>query len=595
MSVMTAGPVEPVHNWREIFAFAKQVTNLDDVATKSLAVQGTGNGTIGYLRPISADLVHDSELVLRLATWRIRHEYAYPSRGGITPESTSQWLTSAVVENPQRLLFLVTDQQLRPLGHLGLVISEDDGLEIDNVLRGEDAVPGIMGAAMVALESWAVAELDAERLTLRVLASNPHAVDFYERLGYSIAHREALQWSEMGATRRLIPSVGPVDDEFLHMVKNVVASQPASDHILTAGPLIGMREATYALRATRTGWNDQHSNFLNLFERDFATYVGAKHAMATSSCTGALHLALLAMGIGPGDEVIVPETTWVASGAAVRYVGATPVFADVDAATWTITPDTIAPCLSERTRAIIPVHLYGYPADMTAIMALARSHGLLVLEDAAPAIGALVDSQPVGSFGDMAAFSFQGAKMLVTGEGGMLVTNSVELRARAWKQQDHGRVPGTFWIDELGRKYKMSNLTAALGEAQLENAETQIAKKRRINAWYREFLADTPGISFQEEGPSTRSICWMSSVVIEPELVSRDTLVSALREEGIDSRPVFPPISAYPIWGTERGEPSPVALRIGAHGINLPSGVRLSRASVERVALIIDRVVRNER
>ena len=182
--------------------------------------------------------------------------------------------------------------------------------------------------------------------------------------------------------------------------------------------------------------------------------------------------------------------------------------------------------------------------------------------------------------------------MLVTGEGGMLVTNSDELRAAAWKQQDHGRVPGTFWIDELGRKYKMSNLTAALGLAQLESAETQISKKRRINGWYRELLTQTPGIRFQEELPATRSICWMTSIALDDEAVSRDDLTRALSAEGIDSRPVFPPISTYPIWGSPSGMPGPVATRIGERGINLPSGVRLSRASVTRVAKVVDRVMR---
>jgi perosamine synthetase len=296
-------------------------------------------------------------------------------------------------------------------------------------------------------------------------------------------------------------------------------------------------------------------------------------------------------GIGPGDEVIVPETTWVATGAAVRYVGATPVFADVDEQSWTITPRAIEECISERTKAVMPVHLYGYPADMDGILAVARAHGILVVEDAAPAIGALVGVRPVGSFGDMAAFSFQGAKMLVTGEGGMLVTNNDELRARAWKQQDHGRVPGTFWIDEIGRKYKMSNLTAALGLAQLESAEIQIAKKRRINSWYRELLAETPGITFQEELPTTRSICWMTSVVLNDDVISREELVRALSAEGIDSRPVFPPISTYPIWGSASGKLGRVAAWIGERGVNLPSGVRLSRASVARVAEAVDRII----
>jgi len=370
-------------------------------------------------------------------------------------------------------------------------------------------------------------------------------------------------------------------------------SEPADETILTAGPLIGPREATLVLDAVMHGWNRRHSEYLAKFEADFASYIGVKSALATSSCTGALHLALLALGIGPGDEVIVPETTWVATGAAVAYVGAIPVFADVDPLTWTITPESVQAVMSERTRAILPVHLYGFPADMPSLMAFANKHDLLVLEDAAPAIGALVDGKAVGSFGHMGAFSFQGAKMLVTGEGGMLVTNDQVLRDKAWKQQDHGRKPGTFWIDEIGRKYKMSNVTAALGLAQLQSVETQIAKKRRINEWYRQFLADTPGVSFQTEIPSSRSICWMTSISLEEGLPDRDYIATQLLEQGIDTRPVFPPISTYPIWSQSQGKPGANAAWVGSRGLNLPSGVGLSRASVTRVAEAIHSAVQS--
>ncbi len=362
-------------------------------------------------------------------------------------------------------------------------------------------------------------------------------------------------------------------------------SSPAAEKILTAGPSIGPREAIYTLEAAKNGWNEKHSTFLDAFELKFAGFVGTKYAMATSSCTGALHLALLAMGIGPGDEVIVPDTTWVATGAAIKYVGATPVFADVDPVTWTMTVQSVKDVMTTRTKAILPVHLYGYPADMPRLVEFSNKHGLSILEDAAPAIGALIEGTPVGSFGDMAAFSFQGAKMLVTGEGGMLVTSNSELRDRAWRQQDHGRRPGTFWIEEIGRKYKMSNLTAALGLAQLESAETQINQKRRINGWYHEFLDGVTDISFQTELPGSRSVCWMTSIRIEPGKVTRDGLAQHLKKDGIDTRPVFPPMSQFPIWGGRDNEVAGVtASDLGNNALNLPSGVNLSRASVERVA-----------
>lgn len=578
--------------WRRLFGFMKDVRSLDDVATKSLTVLDDSGEAIGYLRPIGADVAHDGFTVKKLAAWRSAHEYAYPSRGPVSEASTASWVKNAVVGNRDRLLFLVIDKFLRPVGHLGLLLTPEKELEVDNVLRGEPTSGGLMHSAMMALEAWTLAELDADNLALRVLESNGHAVEFYIRLGYTETLREPLAWVVDGDRRVLALSTGEFDDHFLHMQKDLRASEPAGDRILTAGPLIGVKEATYVLDATRRGWNHHHSDYLAKFESDFAAFVSTDFAMATSSCTGALHLALLALGVGQGDEVIVPETTWVATGAAVAYVGATPIFADVDPDTWTIAPESIDKCITPRTKAIMPVHLYGYPADMTSIMAIADRHDLKVVEDAAPAIGATVEGRPVGSHGDIGAFSFQGAKMLVTGEGGMLVTRDPDLRARAWKQQDHGRIPGSFWIDELGRKYKMSNVSAALGLAQLQSARAQIDKKRRINTWYREFLADTPGIRFQVERQDTQAICWMTSVLVDHETFTRDYVVQALAAEGIDSRPVFPPIGSYPIWGGVSTQAHPVAEWIGERGINLPSGVRISRASVMRVCETIDRAMR---
>ncbi len=368
---------------------------------------------------------------------------------------------------------------------------------------------------------------------------------------------------------------------------------PPAERILTAGPLIGPREVAYVTEATLHGWNDRHSDFIATFEEEFAECVGTRFGMATSSCTGALHLALLALGVGPGDEVVVPSTSWVATGAVVRYVGATPVFVDVHDTSWTMLPEALSDAITPRTRAVLPVHLYGVPADMPEICRIAQNAGIAVVEDAAPAVGASISNRPAGSFGDAAAFSFQGAKLLVTGEGGMLVTSDAELRDAAWKQQDHGRRPGTFWIDEVGRKYKMSNATAALGLAQLRSLDLQVAKKREINRWYREALGDVPGVTFQSERPDSKAIYWMTSVEFAGGGEQLDQVIGALRRAGIDTRPVFPPMSAFPIWGSTAGQvhSQDVARRIGLGAINLPSGVRLTQASVHRVAEVISGVV----
>jgi perosamine synthetase len=334
-----------------------------------------------------------------------------------------------------------------------------------------------------------------------------------------------------------------------------------------------------------------HSDYLARFEQSFAEFVGSKFAMATSSCTGALHLALLALGIGPGDEVLVPEITWVASASAVRYVGAKPVFVDVHPETWTIDPLAISKLVNTKTKAIIPVHLYGYAANMAMIQELAIRFGLFVVEDAAPAIGTLFGNKPVGTLGHFGCFSFQGAKLLVTGEGGMLVTDDEELFTKARKLQDHGRKPGTFWIEELGYKYKMNNITAAFGLAQLERAENQILRKRQINAWYREGLEDLDCLHFQEEAADTRSICWMTSFTLDIDSeVNRDQLIVELKNRGIDSRPVFPAISQYPIWEYSP-EVQKVAKHIGDNGINLPSGVSLNWSTVNHVIKTIREIL----
>ena len=365
------------------------------------------------------------------------------------------------------------------------------------------------------------------------------------------------------------------------------SSSHIPEEILTAGPSISSLEQSYVANAVAHGWNSNHSDYLNTFQNEFATLVGTKFALATSSCTGALHLALLALGIGPGDEVIVPDITWVATASAVMYVGAKPIFVDVDSNYWTLDISKAREAITPRTKAIIPVHLYGFGAPMPDLMQLANEFDLAVIEDAAPAIGTQIDSRFAGSFGQFGCYSFQGAKLLVTGEGGMLVTNSPELFEKARKLQDHGRTPGTFWIEEVGYKYKMNNITAALGLAQIQRSKNQIEKKRQINMWYRENLSDLSCIRFQEESLGTKSICWLTSFsLLSESRVSRNQLIEILKVNKIDSRPTFPAISQYPIWGYDPQVQS-VAKVIGESGINLPSGVLISKAAVDKVCEVI--------
>jgi perosamine synthetase len=357
-----------------------------------------------------------------------------------------------------------------------------------------------------------------------------------------------------------------------------------SKTILTAGPSITDKEISYVLDAIRHGWNESWDSYLRRFEQAFAAYVGTRFAMTTSSCTGALHLSLLGLGVGPGDEVIVPEVSWVATASAVTYCGATPVFVDIDPETWCLDPASARRAITKRTKVIIPVHLYGHPVDMVALTRLADEYNLKVLEDAAPALGAEVNDRKVGGLGHVATFSFQGAKIMTTGEGGMLVTNDEAIYERVRWLGDHGRDKDRpFHISAVGYKYKMSNVQAALGLAQLERIEELIAKKRTIYGWYKQRLGHLPGLRWNVERPWARNICWMTSTVLDKGLgIRRAEVIAGLKQRDVDSRPFFPPLSSFPMF-TRSTAPNPVAHDIAQQGINLPSGHNLTEADVDRV------------
>ncbi|GMV18733.1 MAG: perosamine synthetase [Polyangiaceae bacterium] len=361
--------------------------------------------------------------------------------------------------------------------------------------------------------------------------------------------------------------------------------------IPVAGPVIGEREVECVTDAVRSGWVSSIGPYLDRFERGFAEFCGVAHAVAVSNGTVALQLALRALGIGPGDEVLIPDLTFAATAHAVLDVGAVPVLVDVDPVTWCMDPRAVERALTARTRAIMPVHLYGHPADMDAIMAIAAPRKLLVIEDAAEAHGARIGSQRVGSFGVASAFSFYGNKLMTTGEGGALVTNDEALASRFRFLKDHGMSKERrYYHSELAFNYRMTNLQAALGVAQLEQVESFIQKKRLLMRWYREALDGVPGLTLNAEKPGTTNVYWMVSAVLGAELVaSRDAVCSQLREVGVDTRPFFVPMGELPhLKGFRRcgatGDACPVAAKLSARGLNLPSGVSLTREDVDYVA-----------
>jgi perosamine synthetase len=448
-----------------------------------------------------------------------------------------------------------------------------------------------MSEAMQVLVSWTEETIGPKSIFLRVFDDNDRAVGFYRKLGFQEDQKLPLRKHIEGECVSYRPldngDTALPDKSFLRMVYRQPDRCLGDKLILTAGPSISGKEAWFALDAARSGWNSEWNKYIQKFETSFADYIGTRYALSTSSCTGALHLALAALGIGPGDEVIVPDVTWVATANAVVYVGATPIFADIEAGSWCLDPVSFESKITSRTKAVMPVHLYGHPAQMGRIMEIAKKHNLRVIEDAAPAIGAEFEGRKTGTFGDFAGFSFQGAKLMVTGEGGMLVTNNEELFRKAYTIWDQGRRPGTFWIEETGFKYKMANVQAALGLGQLERVDEMIEAKRRIFSWYLEDIGDVRGIRLNREMPWARSIYWMSSIEVEESAsISRDELRKKLRERNVDTRSVFPAISQYPVWPVVQ-EPEPVAHRIGDRAMNLPSGVCLKRDQVAYICRCI--------
>ncbi len=360
--------------------------------------------------------------------------------------------------------------------------------------------------------------------------------------------------------------------------------------IPVSAPVVGEREIAYVTDAVRSGWVSSIGPYIERFEAGFADYVNVRHAVAVSSGTTALHLALHALGIAAGDEVIVPDLTFAATAHAVLQTGAAPVLVDVDPATWCIDPVAVRRALGPRTKAMIPVHLYGQPADMGRLAEIAERECIQLVEDAAEAHGGRWAGRPVGSMGRVGAFSFYGNKVITTGEGGMLTTDDAQLAERIRFLKDHGMSKGRrYFHTELAFNYRMTNLQAALGLAQLERIESFIEKKRQIHGWYREELRDVPGLILNPEARGSRNVYWMTSAIL-PEGARRDDVALRLKEQGVDSRPFFatmselPHLSAFRKVSAEGEGRCPVSERLSARGLNLPSGCGLTRDEVLHAA-----------
>jgi perosamine synthetase len=346
-------------------------------------------------------------------------------------------------------------------------------------------------------------------------------------------------------------------------------------------PDLGGNVKAYVNECLDTSWISSRGRFVGEFETRFAQRIGVEHAASVCNGTVALHLALLALGIGPGDEVIVPTLTYIASANAVAYTGATPVFVDSVRDTWQIDPEDVRRHITPRTRAIMPVHVYGQACDMDALMAIAAEHRLFIVEDCAEAFGTLYKGRHVGTFGDISTFSFFGNKTITTGEGGMVVSNDKTLIERSRHLKGQGLAAHReYWHDVVGYNYRMTNIEAAIGLAQLERADEFIAKKRALAKRYAEGLEGLPVVVHGEQAGTVHSY-WMVSILVD-HADQRDPLREHLKARGIETRPLFYPVHTMPMYSRNYRK-HPVAENLAWRGINLPSWPGLSDAQSNEV------------
>jgi perosamine synthetase len=354
--------------------------------------------------------------------------------------------------------------------------------------------------------------------------------------------------------------------------------------IHVASPDLSGSESDYVHQCIESTWISSVGSFIAEFEECIAKLAGTRHAVATSSGTTALHLALAGCGVGPGDEVVVPALTYVATANAVRYCGATPVFADVEPDTMNLDPAELERVVGPRTAAVVPVHLYGHPADMGAICSVADEHGLTVVEDAAEAHAATLDGQPVGSFGTAGMFSFFGNKILTTGEGGAVTTDDDDLVERLRLLRGQGMDPERrYWFPIVGFNYRMTNVAAAIGVAQFERLDPMLERRREIADLYDELLGEDPRFTLPVERQGARRVDWLYTVRVGGVSADRrNALIDALAADGIETRPVFYPLHELPPYAAE-GQAFPVAEQLAAEGISLPTHVRLTDDDVRVV------------
>lgn len=365
------------------------------------------------------------------------------------------------------------------------------------------------------------------------------------------------------------------------------------EEIPSAGPSITEDEIKLVTEAIRYGWYEKRNIHLNMFIEEFSSFIGLKYCLPVVNCTSAIHLALLSLNIGSGNEVIVPDITWVASVAPIHYIGATPVFVDMDEKNWCISPKAFEKAITKKTKAVVVVDLYGNMPEMDDIIKIAKNYNIPIIEDAAEAVGAKYKDKKAGTFGDINVFSFNATKLMMSGQGGMVATNDEKLYERMKKLSHHGMVKytdkTTFWSVEIGYNYQWTNIQAALALAQLRRLDELVSQRRRIFSLYHERLKDIEGISLNYEAGNVFNTYWVVTAIIDKKYgFKKEGLIGMFRERNIDIRPFFYPVSSMPaykmyIGNTDMKKINPISYKLSPYGISFPSAATLTESQVDFV------------
>ena len=374
--------------------------------------------------------------------------------------------------------------------------------------------------------------------------------------------------------------------------------------IPSAGPSITEREINLVTDAVQCGWYENRNKHIDQFIARFSSYTGLKYCLPVCNCTAAIHLSLLSLGIGPGDEVIAPDITWVASVAPICYTGAKPVFVDIDPRSWCISPESFERAITKKTKAVVVVDLYGNMPQMQAIQKIAGRNKIVIIEDAAEAMGSRYNNQKAGTFGKINVFSFNATKLMMAGQGGMLATNEKKYYERAKRLSHHGMVKytdqTTFWSVEIGYNYQWTNIQAALALAQLERLQELVRQRRQIFSWYAQRLSGIPGVQLNQAQEHVFSTYWVVTAIVDPKYkMKKEKLMAELSRHKIDTRPFFYPVSSQPAYaryrqGKNYKKLNPVAYHLSAHGISFPSAAIIGEADVDYVCRVFKKILNSD-